>query len=78
MNRTRKEFIVDSLMLGAAGGLAGCSTLEAVPEPIGTPDWYLTSQVSGLRSINTTPSTLRSQLSILSSKSKKPILKGLR
>ena len=28
MNRTRKEFIVDSLMLGAAGGLAGCSTLE--------------------------------------------------
>ena len=35
MNRTRKEFIVDSLMLGAAGGLAGCSTLETVPEPAG-------------------------------------------
>ena len=32
------------------------------------------SQVSGFRSINVTPSTLRSQLSILSSKSKKPIL----
>lgn len=35
MNRTRKEFIVDSLMLGTAGGLAGCCTLETVPEPKG-------------------------------------------
>ena len=35
MDRTRKDFILDSLMLGAAGGLAGCSTLETVPEPMG-------------------------------------------
>lgn len=35
MDRTRKEFIFDSLMLGAAGGLAGCSTLETAPEQKG-------------------------------------------
>ena len=35
MDRTRKDFILDSLMLGAAGGLAGCSTLETVPEQKG-------------------------------------------
>ena len=35
MDRTRKEFIFDSLILGAAGELAGCSTLETAPEPMG-------------------------------------------